>query len=316
MRRAGFILAAVVTLWIIASWSCGYYLTRRARSPFAEPAPAVAWGRLEQLRLSTSDGQEIGAWFGAGPEDGPSVLLLHGNGDSRSTLLPLAEFFARRRCSVLPISLRAHGDSTGAVNDIGYSARRDVMAAIDYLERRRAGRPILIHGTSLGAAAAIYAAGTLGTRVFGYILESPFTDLRTAIRNRTENYLPFPLDRIGYAGMALTGPFVLPDLDRMAPLTAIGAIPTSVRVVLLAGGRDRESRPEEARAFYEQISAHSRLVWFKEAGHESCYLHDPSLYREAVSGLLAAATRATPGNSQVFHNARSQPHGRATGIKR
>ena len=162
---------------------------------------------------------------------------------------------SRQGCSVLPISLRAHGDSTGAVNDIGYGARRDVMAAIDYLERRCAGRPILIHGTSLGAAAAIYAAGTLEMRVFGYILESPFTDLRTAIRNRTENYLPFPLDRIGYAGMALTGPFVLTDLDRMAPLAAIGAIPTSVPVVLLAGGRDRESRPDEARAFYEQIRA-------------------------------------------------------------
>jgi alpha-beta hydrolase superfamily lysophospholipase len=294
-RRACLGLCTLLILWLVASWFCVYRLTRRARPPFAEPAPAVSWGRMESLRLPTADGQELGAWFVPGPDGGPSVLLLHGNGESRGSELPLAEFFARQGCSVLLLSLRAHGDSTGEVNDIGYSARHDVVAAVGYLERRRGGRPVLVQGTSLGAAAALYAAEALGTRVRGYVLEGAYADLRTAARNRTENCLPFPLDRAAYAGLALTGPLVLPELDRMAPVEAIRAIPASVPVLLLAGGRDRLARPEEARALYSRVSDHGRLVWFEQAGHESYYARDPSLYQETVGGLIRFA--ATPAGA-------------------
>lgn len=287
-RRCGLVLCTLVLLWLLASWYCVYHLTRRSRPVFAEPAPAVSWGTMESLRLHSADGQELGAWFVSGPEDGPSVLLLHGNGDSRRTGLPLVEFFAREGCSVLAVSLRAHGDSTGDVNDIGYSARHDVVAAVEYLEQRRPGRPIIVQGTSLGAAAAAYAAKTLGTRVQGYLLESAYADIHTAVSNRTENHLPFPLDRVAYAGMVLTGPLVLPYLDRMAPIDAIDAIPASVPVVLLAGGRDREARPREARALFERVRSHGRLVWFPAARHESYYRHDPGRYREVVGSLLTA----------------------------
>ena len=40
---------------------------------------------------------------------------------------------------ILMISLRAHGDSTGEFNDIGYGAH-DVVAAVEFLERRHPGR--------------------------------------------------------------------------------------------------------------------------------------------------------------------------------
>jgi alpha-beta hydrolase superfamily lysophospholipase len=285
-RRACLVLGIVLILWLVSSWFCAHRLTRRARPPFAEPAPAVSWSRLESLRLATADGEELGAWFVAGPEKRPSVLLLHGNGECRGRELPLAEFFARQGCSVLLLSLRAHGDSTGEVNDIGYSARNDVVAAVGYLEQRRKGQPVLVQGTSLGAAAALYAAKELGTLVRGYVLEAAYADLRTAVRNRTQNYLPFPLDWLAYTGLAVTGPLVLPELDRMAPVEAINAIPSSVPVLLLAGGCDRLARPEEARALYSRISNHARLVWFEQAGHESFYTHDPALYQEAVGGLL------------------------------
>jgi alpha-beta hydrolase superfamily lysophospholipase len=287
IRHGALALAILVCCWLLISWYVVYHLTRRARAPFAEPAPEVSWGTLEAMRLKAADGEEIGAWYVPGSAQGPSVLLLHGNGDSRRTSLPVAEFFARQGCSLLLVSLRAHGDSTGEVNDIGYSARHDVVSAVAYLERRRPGRPIVVQGTSLGAAAAVYAAQTLGTRVRGYVLESPYADIYTAVLNRMENHLPFPLDRVGYAGMVVTGPLVLPNLEQMAPVKAIDAVPSSVPVVLLAGGRDRDARPEEAQAMYERVRSHGRLVWFAQAKHESYYRHDPTLYREAVGPLLA-----------------------------
>jgi alpha-beta hydrolase superfamily lysophospholipase len=160
------------------------------------------------------------------------------------------------------------------------------VAAVAYLEQRRRGRPILIQGNSLGAAAALYAAEALGTRVHGYNLEAAYADIRTAVRNRTEMYLPFPLDQVGYLGLSLVGPLVLPDIDRMAPAEAIAAIPPSVPVLLLAGGRDQHARPEEAQALHENARANSRLVWFERARHESLFAHDPRLYQEAVGSFI------------------------------
>ncbi len=286
VRIAGVAVCATLILWLGASWFCVYQLTRRANPPFAEPPPTIGWGQVESLRLTTIDGLELGAWYVPGPDVGPSVVLLHGNGDCRSKALPLAQFFAGQKCSVLLVSLRAHGDSSGEVNDIGYSARHDVVAAVSFLEGRRPGRRIIIQGRSLGAAAAVFAAETLGERVQGYILESPYADLRTAVRNRVENRLPFPFGRIAYAGLALTGRWVLPDIDKMAPVDAVTAIPADIPILLIAGGLDRNARPEEAIAIQERVHSHCRLVWFEEAAHESFYARDPARYSDAVTSLI------------------------------
>jgi hypothetical protein len=40
------------------------------------------------------------------------------------------------------------------LNDFGYSARQDVLAAVDWLEHNHFGRPVVVWSQSLGAAAA------------------------------------------------------------------------------------------------------------------------------------------------------------------
>src|SRR5262249_36417926 len=82
----------------------------------------------------------------------------------------------------------------------------------------------------------------------------------------------------------------LPELDRMAPVEAIRAVPVSVPVLLLAGGRDRLARPEEARALYDRVRTRARLVWFDEAGRESYYAPDSLRYPHVVLELLHSAT--------------------------
>jgi len=268
--RLGLLLTSLLlALWLAASFAVAYRLTRRDRPPFNEPVPAVSWGKVEPHRLRTRDGQEVGAWFVRGDEQAPSVLLLHGNGGSRIQCLDRAELLAAEGCTLLLVSLRAHGDSTGEFNDIGYSARHDVIAAVEFLERHRPGKPIVVLGASLGAAAAVFASGELAHRVMGYILESPYKDLKTAVRNRTENALPPVLDELAYRGLLLVSCWILPDLNKISPLAAIGGIPGDVPVLILAGGDDRHARPEEARALHDRVRAHSRLIVFEQGGaHE------------------------------------------------
>jgi alpha-beta hydrolase superfamily lysophospholipase len=276
----------VLIVWLLLSWFAVRWMTGRPRPMFAEPTPVVAWAAFESHRLKTRDGHEIGAWFHRGDGDAPAVLLLHGNGGSRLNCLGRAEILAGRGYSVLLISLRAHGDSTGETNDIGYGARNDVVAAVEFLEGQRPGRPLVVHGTSMGAAAALFASGELGRRVSGYILESPYQDLRVAVRNRTENELPPILNWVAYRGLLAVAPLVLPDLEKISPLVAIGDVPADVPILILAGGTDRSARPEEAKALHSRVRDHGRLVLFERAGHLQFLDEDPALYKRTVFGFL------------------------------
>ncbi len=290
--RLGLLLTGLlIVLWLTASFAVAYRLTRRIRPPFNEPVPAVSWAKVEPHRIRTSDGQEIGAWFVRGDEQAPSVLLLHGNGGSRIHCLDRAEVLAAEGCTLLLVSLRAHGDSTGEFNDIGFSARHDVVAAIAFLERHRPGKPIVILGTSLGAAAAVFASGELAHRVLGYILESPYKDLKTAVHNRTEIALPPVLDELAYRGLLLVSRYILPNLNEISPLAAIGGIPGDVPVLILAGSDDRHARPEEARALHDRVRTHGRLIVFEHGGHMNFPYAAPQRYRREVLGFIRAARR-------------------------
>jgi pimeloyl-ACP methyl ester carboxylesterase len=287
-RQRIFVTAVLaVLLWLAGSYAVAYRLTHRAAPRYREPVPSVTWGKLEELRLATRDGEELGAWFIAGGAEQPPVLLLHGNGRNRGGCLAQAELLANAGHPVLLVTLRAHGDSSGERNDIGYGARADVVAAVAWLGERCPARPAVVWGQSLGSAAAVFAAEELGARVAGYILECPYQDLRTAVWNRMRFYLPPLLDRVGYAGLLTVAPLVLPELDRISPVQASAGIPPTASVLLLAGGADRRALPAEAEALRQAIGSSAELVVIAGADHGELLRADPPGYRATVLNFLA-----------------------------
>jgi uncharacterized protein len=286
LRRRLIVLAALVPLWLLGSLVVAHRLTHRSRPRADEPTPRVAWATFEPIRLPTLDGHEVGAWFASGRDESPSVVLLHGNGGNRGSLLDRAKLLAGEGYSVLPVTLRAHGDSSGDFNDIGYSARHDVVSAVEFLERRRPGKPIFVLGASLGAAAATFASKDLGSRVAGYVLEAPYLDLRSAVRNRTRSALPIGLEWVAYQGLLTVSPLVLPYFDRISPYEAIGGVPYHVPILLMAGRHDEKATPGQVEALFDRVRSHGRLVVFEKAGHLQYQQTDPELYRSEVLGFL------------------------------
>lgn len=257
-------------------------MTRRARAIGLEALPTVSWRAVESHRIRTTDGEEVGAWFIPGNDRQPAVLLLHGNGDTRGHCVQQAELVASVGCPVLMLTLRAHGDSTGDTNDFGYSARHDVIAAVAWLEERVPGTPVVVWGQSLGSAAALFAAGQLGTRVCGYILECPYQDLHTATRNRTDYYLPPPLSAIAYSGLVLTSSLALPHVDEISPLKAAARMPPNLPCLILAGEADLRARASEARAIQSAIGPQAQLDVFQNGDHLKLHDAEPGRYHDSI----------------------------------
>lgn len=288
----GVIVALIV--WLAASALVAWGFTRRMGNPYAEPPPNIAGAIAESVRLKTCDNEEIGGWLVRGDADKGCVLLLHGNGGSRGQMLPVMRWLAEAGYNVMAISFRAHGDSTGDVNDIGWSARHDVTAAVAFLRHEYPERPVFVVGRSKGAAAAIFAADELKEDVAGYFLEQPYKDLKSAVWSRLQNHLPPVLDWVAYGGLRLWAPvFFSVDPNQVSPYDHIASIPSSVPVVIITGSADRHARLDDVKAVAGRVQSGAKLVVFEGAAHEALDRNNPKLYRASLLELLGKVGRVS-----------------------
>ena len=202
-------------------------------------------------------------------------------------MLQVMEWLAEANFTVLAISFRAHGDSTGQAHDFGWSERNDVIRAVKFLQQEFPEQPVYIVGRSLGAAAAIFAAGELKEEVAGYFLEQPYKDLSSAVWTRLQHQLPPILDWIAYCGLRLWAPLFLPvNVNRISPYDRVQDIPENVPIVFVTGSDDRHARLEDVIAIYNRVKSHAKLIEFKGAAHVGLDRFDPQLYRTTLFNFL------------------------------
>ncbi|APB35214.1 hydrolase of the alpha/beta superfamily [Gloeomargarita lithophora Alchichica-D10] len=146
----------------------------------------------ENLRLTTSDGVSISAWWMpvANPQ-APVILFAHGNGGNISYRLPYIRIFHQMGFASLFFDYRGYGESEGQPSEQG--TYLDGEASWNYLTQNRKITPqrIIIYGESLGGGIATYLAAKY--QPAGLILGSTFT----SIPDRAKELFPLmPIDLI------------------------------------------------------------------------------------------------------------------------
>jgi uncharacterized protein len=136
-----------------------------------DPAAAHAIG-AEDVWLQARDGTRIHAWWLRSEGSHLVTLFLHGNAGNIGHRADHIAEIAAAGSDVLIIDYRGYGRSQGHPSEHGLSM--DADAAYDYVAAK--GKPIVLHGESLGSAVAV----ELATRhpAAALVLESPFTSLR------------------------------------------------------------------------------------------------------------------------------------------
>jgi len=216
-----------------------------------------------------------GWWFHAAEKRG-TVVFLHGVGDNRGSSAGFAAHFVPRGFDVIAYDSRAHGESEGDAATYGFYEKHDLGRVLD----RVTVSPIVLFGTSMGAAIALQAAAD-DRRVAVVVAVSSYADLRTAASERA----PFFASK-GNIAEAFTlaeaeGKFRVDDVSPTAAAARITA-----PVLVIHGDHDEETSPDQAQRIFAALHGPKRLILVPNAGHNNVLNAD--VWR-AIDGWLDAA---------------------------
>jgi pimeloyl-ACP methyl ester carboxylesterase len=266
--------------FVLVPFSVAIYADNVPRIPLGPTTPADRGFAYENVTLTAGEAVRLAGWY-LPSRNGAAVVLLHGAGSTRTSVLDEASVLARHGYGVLMIDARGHGQSGGDAQDNGWWGNSDVSSAVTWLEARSdvvSGR-IGAVGISMGGEEAIGASGA-DRRIRAVIAEGALW--RGAM---DDGWLPHSFT--GYVDRAsLMVQTALTALLTSAPVPpglAASLRATAPRPVLLIAGRPELQGDRTLRA---ASPANVELFELPDTGHAAGLRTHPAAWERGVIAFL------------------------------
>ncbi len=250
-----------------------------ARGWAADPDQAGATWRAERVVGHDAEPVELWRITGKSTSDGPIVVMVHGWGDSRIAELQWLDVLSEAAAQLVMFDLPGHGDSPRPRCTWGVVEVDLIRTVVRHVAND--GRPVVLHGASMGAALAIEAASERGLNVSAVIADSPYRRPTTAIAGtmRDQGLPGWPSANLAWAAMGLGWP------GRWRADTARFACHVTAPLLLLHGEADTVSPLRDSQDVAD-AAPHARLVTFSRMGHTRAWCDQPEAYRRAIADFL------------------------------
>jgi alpha-beta hydrolase superfamily lysophospholipase len=137
----------------------------------------------DTVQLTTGSGKKLEAWYMKADSAKGTVILFHGLNSNKGNVLGEAFEFNSFGYNTMLVDIRAHGNSEGIVNTIGYNESEEVKLAFEHISKKGE-KNIILWGMSLGAVIISKAIWQYDIKPQKIILEMPFDRLQDHIRAR------------------------------------------------------------------------------------------------------------------------------------
>jgi hypothetical protein len=182
-------LACCVAIYVLAIVGLTIFQRRLQYFPdrrLVDPGQAGMSG-VEDLRLTTDDGETLVAWYVPAQDGHPLILYFHGNGGALVDRIPRFRALTASGYGFLAIAYRGYGGSTGSPTQKGLMEDGET-AYQEAHARGYDGDRIVLIGESLGTGVAIALAAT--REAAALVLDSPYS---SAVEVAAAHYAIFPV---------------------------------------------------------------------------------------------------------------------------
>lgn len=218
------------------------------------------------------------------------VLILHGYTGWKEEMYPFAYWYHEQGYHVLVPDLRCQGESEGDFIGMGWTDHYDCMLWINYIMSQDADAGIILHGQSMGAAAALMMTGdeVLSANIDAVISDCAYTDAYSMFGEKIKDWfhLPaFPLVDTACLMLRMRGGYDLKDAS------AINAVKNSrVPTLFIHGDMDEMISVQMSRDLYEVAGCKKGLLIINGAGHAQSHEKDPETYFGTIRNFLEENT--------------------------
>lgn len=256
-------------------------MTRPARSAICCVTPADLGFEYEEVSFVSGGGVTLRGWH-VPPQNGVTIILLHGYGDNRVDMLSRAVILAKHGYGALLYDMRAHGESEGDLRTFGWLDVEDVSAALDFLQGKSDVNPerIGILGFSIGGQIALRAAAQM--QAIGAVVgeEPGFVSIDDAPAPASPGeYIVYVVNWVGARGVELRTGVSAP----VGIVDVIGEIAPRPLLLISAGeGLGRRL----VKHLYDRASEPKALWEISETYHGGAPAARPEEYEERVVGFF------------------------------
>ena len=238
----------------------------------------------QTVHLLTKGNLSLEGWYIPVDSSKGTVILFHGLGGNKSTVLKQAYEFRYLGFNVMMVDLRAHGKSDGNVTTMGFREGEDVKIAYEYI-LKKGERNIILYGISLGSfviAKAFYDYNIAPSRI---ILEIPFSNIKKLIgvRGKMIGFPERPFDSFITFWASIEQGFNAFNQDTYKYVRKINC-----PVLMQCGETDIFASPVERDLIFEKIaSSEKKLVIYEHAVHQRLLDADPLKWRQEVTEFVS-----------------------------
>lgn len=242
----------------------------------------------ETVSLVSEDGYQLQAnVYSGGKKQHRWALLLHGYGYTgrKEEMEYIGAEYGARGWWVLSPDLRCHGESQGDFIGMGWTDRLDLIQWIAYILSRDDQAQIVIHGQSMGGAAALMTAGEkLPGQVKAVVSDCAYTSAWDIFRRKLKDWYgagPFPILYETNVIFQLRGGYSLRTASALEQVKK-----SSLPILFIHGEADDFVPLSMAYELYEQAGGPKKLLTVPGAGHGLSNYTDPEAYYGTVFSFL------------------------------
>lgn len=213
-----------------------------------------------------------------------AVIIVPGRTEALRYSYYFAKPYIESGYNVLAIDQRAHGESDGVYNTLGFEEHKDVIAWGKLLHEVHQVEAIMLHGNCIGCSCCLQVLTSPDCPDYfsGMVAEGMYPNFYESFKNHMIelNRPVHPcIDLVDmwmrvYTGYSMKkGPAdIIQNCDRP--------------ILMLHSLEDAYSVPSDAQALYEKCGSEKQLVWFSKGAHSQIRVNNTEQYDATIKAFL------------------------------